>query len=688
LRLSFVLKFLIFVPNSSYFSRTSNQFFILNQKHFDPDQIMLKSSLARVLLIGLLSLSVIAKGQHQELDSLKQVLTTLSMDDEQYVQTLWKVMNATIQTDNPLSAAYAREAYLLAEEKFPKLLTKATVNFADRLVYVEQLDSADVLLDAYFRSFQSLDQSAIDSSLLSKYYLTKGAIASRRARLKEAGEYYTRAIDLANQNGDAKTAGTALLRIGSMYHREGDFNTALDHYLQAINYFRKIKSESGLSSTYGNISSVYAYLGENNLSDLYLDSALVIEERQDKVDALIVSYGNVVINAVEKRNDLARAQLFMEKLKKVSVRSTTLRLKGYTFNVVSVFHKGKGDYQASYAAALDAYKIGKENKIKFVLSIAYQNLVHAAQGMKNFERAFLYQREWDAFKDSLNQVDQEKALLELKTKFESEKKEAENKQLMLVNQQQTTLNKLLGGGGILLLLMLGSLFYFYMGKQRANKNLQIHKQQIEVNLQEKEALLREIHHRVKNNLQVISSLLNMQSQFLDDPRMINAVAEGQSRVKAMALIHQKLYQTEHLTEIDFQEYAEQLLTQLAAAFGERTKIIHSKITSDSIKLDIDTAIPLGLIMNELITNVYKYAFAEMDEGDLMVNFTLDNEQTYHLQVADSGKGLPDGFSESKLNSLGLKLVRMLVDQLDGTLEFMNNPGAHFYIRFKKSGLVS
>ncbi|MEQ8423226.1 MAG: histidine kinase dimerization/phosphoacceptor domain -containing protein, partial [Cyclobacteriaceae bacterium] len=265
-----------------------------------------------------------------------------------------------------------------------------------------------------------------------------------------------------------------------------------------------------------------------------------------------------------------------------------------------------------------------------------------------------------------------------------EKKDSENQRLLQSNQQQVFLNKVLGGGGVVLIIMVGSLFYFFVGKQKANKQLEKQKRQIEINLREKESLLREIHHRVKNNLQVISSLLNMQSYHLDDPGMINAIAEGQSRVKAMALIHQKLYQTEQLTEIDFEEYTNQLINHLATAFGQPDKKINSKVSGANIKLDIDTAIPLGLILNELVTNAYKYAFEGVNEGDLAIELQRVDDHQYELTVADSGKGLPGDFDVTKLNSLGLKLVNMLIEQLDGQLTIQSENGTQFSIRFKET----
>jgi two-component sensor histidine kinase len=180
----------------------------------------------------------------------------------------------------------------------------------------------------------------------------------------------------------------------------------------------------------------------------------------------------------------------------------------------------------------------------------------------------------------------------------------------------------------------------------------------------------------------------MQSHHVDDPRLMHAIAEGQNRVKAMALIHQKLYQTEQLSEIDFQEYTEQLLQHLSAALGEPGKKIRSLVNGSSLKLDIDTAIPLGLILNELITNAYKYAFNESSEGSLQVILQRDDTACYHLRISDSGSGLPANFEEAHLNSLGLKLVRMLIEQLDGTLTITNEPGASFYIRFRDTRLTA
>ncbi|MEQ9413083.1 MAG: histidine kinase dimerization/phosphoacceptor domain -containing protein, partial [Cyclobacteriaceae bacterium] len=576
----------------------------------------------------------IALAQNQKIDSLRQALSNLSKDDEKYVHTLWKAMNVNVQTDNRQAALYAGEAYAICQTRFHELRNQAGINFAERLVYIELLDSAESLLNEFYDSFSS---SPSDSAALTRYYLTRGSIAHRRTKIKEAGDFYNSALKTALAIGDRKGTGLALLRLGSLYHRQRMDSLALEYYTQALPVYKDLKMESGMASIYSNLSTIYSYLGNYKYSDLYMDSALSIEERQGKVEGLISSYGNVVIDAVDRRKDFERAARYLEKLNNAVALTSAPRSLGFAANVTATYHLAISNFATARDAASIAYRIGRENKIRFILSNAYQNLVHANEGLRQFEDAYIYQKEWNAFKDSINQVEQENAIVELKTQYETEKKDAENQRLLHANEQQEKLNLILGGGGLLLLMLSGSLFYFYRGKQKANQKLVIQKRQIESNLNEKEALLREIHHRVKNNLQVISSLLNMQSYHLDDPGMINAIAEGQSRVKAMALIHQKLYQTEQLTEIDFEEYTNQLISHLATAFGQPDKKITSKVRGANIKLDIDTAIPLGLILNELVTNAYKYAFEGVNEGDLAIELQRVDDHQYKLTVADNGK---------------------------------------------------
>jgi PAS domain S-box-containing protein len=199
-------------------------------------------------------------------------------------------------------------------------------------------------------------------------------------------------------------------------------------------------------------------------------------------------------------------------------------------------------------------------------------------------------------------------------------------------------------------------------------------------LSEKEAMLKEIHHRVKNNMQIISSLLSLQCRYIKDKEAFNVFKESQNRVKSMALVHEKLYQSEGLAEIDFTKYIKNLVRELFRSYGVNKTIIDLNIDAEKIFLDIDTAIPCGLIINELVSNSLKYAF-DGRKGEIYINL-YSFEDKISLIMGDNGKGLPDNFDLENAETLGLRLVKTLVDQLNGTLELIINEGVEFKIIFK------
>lgn len=199
-------------------------------------------------------------------------------------------------------------------------------------------------------------------------------------------------------------------------------------------------------------------------------------------------------------------------------------------------------------------------------------------------------------------------------------------------------------------------------------------------LQEKDILIKEVHHRVKNNLQVISSILNIQSRGLVDQKAKEAVMEGQSRIKAMSFIHQKLYKGEDLAYIDMESYINELATYLFKTY-KPSNLINLRLNLAPIKLDLDSAIPIGLILNELITNALKYAFIEETEGTLSIGFERQDEQCI-LIVQDSGVGLPSNLKEAK--TMGMRLINTLSDQIEATLDIRNTPGASFQLSFTPS----
>ncbi len=205
---------------------------------------------------------------------------------------------------------------------------------------------------------------------------------------------------------------------------------------------------------------------------------------------------------------------------------------------------------------------------------------------------------------------------------------------------------------------------------------------IKASLAEKEVLLKEIHHRVKNNLQVISSLLKLQSRYIQDDRVIEMLKESQNRVRSMALVHEQLYQSKDLSDINFAEYIQNLSHNIFQAYEIHAEGIKLETNIAACSLNIDIAVPCGLIINELVTNSLKYAFGEI-QGKIKIDFSLDNNRVCVLTVSDSGIGFPQDLDYRNARTLGLRLVGSLVKQIRGKIELLETIGTTFQIKFPK-----
>ncbi len=206
--------------------------------------------------------------------------------------------------------------------------------------------------------------------------------------------------------------------------------------------------------------------------------------------------------------------------------------------------------------------------------------------------------------------------------------------------------------------------------------------EIKNSLKEKEVLLQEIHHRVKNNMQIISSLLNLQKQYVDEEEAIDVLMESQNRVKSMAMIHEKLYQSHNLTSINIYDYVQSLVKDLFSSYSIPASQITPIIEIDDVKLNIETAVPCGLIINELVSNSLKYAFPRGKEGEICLSLKSCGKH-YELIIRDNGIGFPEELDFKNTESLGLQLVNSLVGQIDGEIELDRSQGTMFKITFSE-----
>ncbi len=203
-------------------------------------------------------------------------------------------------------------------------------------------------------------------------------------------------------------------------------------------------------------------------------------------------------------------------------------------------------------------------------------------------------------------------------------------------------------------------------------------------LAEKDVLLREVHHRVKNNMQIISSILKMQERQVDDQRLKTVLGESQNRIRTMALIHENLYRNENLANIQFLNYVKSLASNLSRSYADKQGMIRFNYDIVDVFLPLDTGIPCGLIINELISNSIKYAFDGKERGTITIRLdrTNGNRNKFELEVSDNGKGISKDIDIENTKSLGMKIVTRLVQQIDGTLHYDFDNGTKFIIKFK------
>ena len=283
-----------------------------------------------------------------------------------------------------------------------------------------------------------------------------------------------------------------------------------------------------------------------------------------------------------------------------------------------------------------------------------------------YQEGYSHFREYTKLSEQAARYDNVGAIQFLDAKYRDEYQKAEIKEQSEVILSQQKVLWIISAMVILFAILTVALIFAIRNIRQ--KNLKI------------ETLMRELHHRVKNNLQIISSLLGLQSMKLEDASAIKAVNEGKGRIRAMSLIHQKLYQTDEVTSLDIREYLSSLIAELVSAYGFHGRL-DLQIEVPSKSLDADRTLPIGLIINELVSNTFKYAFADVEKPRLRVGMN-DVGGQYHLIIEDNGPGLPDTFDLKKAESFGLKLVNLLVKQMKGSLQYSSGENvSRFQIEF-------
>ena len=366
------------------------------------------------------------------------------------------------------------------------------------------------------------------------------------------------------------------------------------------------------------------------------------------------------------------------------------------YEIMGTFYVRTRQYKKAryYLDKILAMPPGAVPSITLIQVHRMQFAVDSASG--NYIPAIRHYEQHKRLSDSLFNATKNKQIAELQIEYKTNQKDQSIKMLQMQSKSQETelqkvnLQRDITIAGIVTLLIIAGLAYNgYHNKQRSNKALQI--KQAEINKQnlslqqlvkEKEWLLKEVHHRVKNNLQIVISLLNTQTDFLDNPSALNAIQESRERMQAIALIHQKLYQQDTSTLINMHAYIHELISYLVSSLANSGRI-YFDLDIDDINLDVSQAVPLGLIINEAITNAVKYAFPRREQGTIAIQLYAEEQRGILLTIADNGVGFPHNTDLSGKTSLGIQLMKLFAEQLDGRLRFISTQGVEISLRFNQ-----
>lgn len=551
-----------------------------------------------------------------------------------------------------------------------------------------------------------LEKELEEKKFLSSVYGSLGLAYQYTGSFQKALSNHLIGLKLREKLSDKMGIAASHDNLGINYFELGDYETALQHYNLALDIYKELNDSTQMLRRRYSIGGAFYGKGEYDLALEYLNGALSLAKRIKKTSIEISCYQVIGLVHV-KREEFLKAEKLFQKAESIFPENGSDRMLIYLKTNIAVLYLNWGTkvnkdrlihLRKAKSVANETFDLTEKSGILQLKKKAIEVLYKANEELGDYKEALEYMKNYVDLKDSLLSQEKQKDMLALEAKYETEKKDlkidilskdAELSNLVLAKtkesqaRQQNIIYSLLAAAvGLLILGLL--IFRLYKQKQKNNSKLVEQYSIILSQKEENEILLKEIHHRVKNNLQIISSLLDLQSRGANDENTKMAVNDGQNRVRAMSLIHEMLYQNENMAEIDIKKYVGQLFSQIISINSDLgSKKIEQQIEiPDNLNLDIDTAIPLGLILTELLTNSFKYAFEDVQKGFISVELKKEGAAKYIMQVSDNGCGLPEDFQLNKTKTLGLRLVKTLSKQLKGKVDYSFEKGAKFVLKFQ------
>jgi two-component system, sensor histidine kinase PdtaS len=544
--------------------------------------------------------------------------------------------------------------------------------------YKNMLDSALHYYDAAIIEARSRNDKDAVAGLLN----SKGIACYLQGDYAAAVSHYDSAMVYWEKTGDLVKQSKTLNNLAIVYRLRKNYNKAIEIYNRSIELKKQLNDSAGLAAGYYNLGRAEYYNND------YQNSIVHFQKSLELYRILNISYEVATAmcglgESYMALDDFITAERYFTESFPVLKTKLSLDLIMTVMSLSSIDRNNKKPQSALnrlleyYDYVKDWDRLDSRKAFEKELALTYADL-------DDYENAFGHLQKFAALTEEVANENRERLAEEMQARFESREKENTIKvQELEIAKNERDKQALFLGSALILMLLGGSIAYGF-SKSRNNKRLRLEQQKTESALKDRETLLREIHHRVKNNLQVVSSLLSIQGREITDEKAQQAVTESRNRVRSMALIHQFLYGEQNLSSIDMQQYIAQLGQSLFSTYKVDHDLVELKTEVDQILLDVDTAIPVGLILNELITNALKYAFPDGREGVLFIGLK-ENNGVLELLVKDNGDGVLEDIPKS--SSFGMKLLNAFKQKLEAEYTIQNNNGLEVIYSIKKYKVV-
>lgn len=537
----------------------------------------------------------------------------------------------------------------------------------------------------------ALAKSAQAETWIPELEMNLGRVCANLSMPDSALYYFYRSLDGFAKQNNQKSIAHVYTKIRWVYNYLGDFEKALVYAFKALEIYQKLNDTVGIASSNSDISVIFYSQQKFEDAIKYAEKAYEIQKKNRRLEDLaytaqalgdawlqlgnypkaleyqnegltlrrrLASQIDIALSLNSRANVYKYQKRYQEALEDYRESLNIARKASFTSLVLSCLGNIGHVYNLTenYAAALP-YHLENQRLIDQTQQLDkavenYQLLADAYAGLTKYDSAYYYQRLTTTTSQDLLNEQNTLQMSKLKTQFETKQKE--DKILLQEKQLAEERLKLWALGFFLIVSIIAGILLFRLIRILRKRN------------EEKEFLIKEIHHRVRNNLQVLSSLLHLQSRYIKDEAALDAVKEGQNRVDAMGLIHQKLYMGDNLAAVDMSDYLQHLGESLLDSFGlGDTHRVIIQYQLQPIHLDVDSAIPLGLIVNELVTNSLKYAFPHNRSGIVEIALWEESTKKLCLQITDNGVGKSNALQFSSGTSFGLNLVKILSKKLKG-----------------------